>query len=318
MVCRSVRSTARSEVRQVEFDQAGTGPEVLHRHAEDGGPPTRVEARAGVLNADLQALIQCLEVSTVPGSSQQWAGVEELLERMVRAGASDLHLTVGLPPMVRAGGGLRLLPYRRLMPEDTAELADQLMIPAHRQIFQARRQVDLPFSIPGLGRFRVNVYRQRGNAAIAVRALPQEIPSLDSLRLPPVVKELCRLPRGLILVTGPTGQGKSTTMAAMINEINSNRGVHIITIEDPIEYVHRHKRSIVNQRELGEDTISFAEALRGALREDPDVIVVGEMRDLETIAAALTIAETGHLVLSTLHTVTAVHTVDRIIDVFPA
>ncbi|MBI4278394.1 MAG: type IV pilus twitching motility protein PilT [Armatimonadetes bacterium] len=300
------------------FTSSSPLSEALRERARVAGLVAAPDARACAFSVDVPALGQVLEAAAVPGFSRQWADIQEILGRAVRAGASDLHLTVGLPPMIRVRGSLRPLPYRRLMPEDTADLADQLMIPAHRQIFQARRQVDLPFSVPGLGRFRVNVYRQRGSAAIAVRALPHEIPSLDSLDLPPVIKKLCHLPRGLILVTGPTGQGKSTTMAAMIDEINSNRDVHIITIEDPIEYVYRHKRSIVNQRELGDDSTSFTEALRGALREDPDVIMVGEMRDLETIAAALTIAESGHLVLSTLHTVTAVHTVDRIIDVFPA
>ncbi|MCS7172182.1 MAG: type IV pilus twitching motility protein PilT [Armatimonadetes bacterium] len=244
--------------------------------------------------------------------------IHELLRHAVDNQASDLHLTAGVPPTLRVWG--RLVPlahYPVLTPEDTYQLAYSMMNAFQKQKFERTWELDLSYGVSGLGRFRVNVYRQRGAVGVAIRVIPHQIPRIEDLNLPPVLVELTRRPRGLILVTGPTGQGKSTTLAAMIDRINEERSCHIVTIEDPIEYLHEHKRSIVNQRELGFDTQSFPNALRAVLREDPNVIMVGEMRDLETIALALTAAETGHLVLATLHTGTAAQSVDRIVDVFP-
>jgi twitching motility protein PilT len=243
--------------------------------------------------------------------------IDDLLRQTVDAKASDLHLTVGVPPTVRVWGKLQPLNHPPLTPEDTFQLAYSMLNTFQKQKFEKTWELDLSYAVAGLGRFRVNVYRQRGAVGVACRVIPEVIPSIEELNIPLVVKDLCRLPRGLILVTGPTGHGKSTTLAAMIDFINSERAAHIVTIEDPIEYVHHHKKSIVNQRELGFDTQSFPNALRAVLREDPNVIMVGEMRDLETIAAALTIAETGHLVFATLHTANASQSIDRIIDVFP-
>jgi|DewCreStandDraft_1066081.scaffolds.fasta_scaffold00181_88 twitching motility protein PilT len=244
--------------------------------------------------------------------------IEELVRYVTEHQGSDLHLTVGVRPTMRVWG--RLIPiehYPVLTPEDTYQLAYSMMNAFQKQKFEKTWELDMAYSVAGLGRFRVNVYRQRGAVGIAMRVIPQEIPTIEDLNLPRILIDLTRRPRGLILVTGPTGQGKSTTLAAMINQINEERSCHIVTVEDPIEYLHPHKRSIVNQRELGFDTQSFPNALRSVLREDPNVVLIGEMRDLETIAAALTIAETGHLVFATLHTATAAQSIDRIIDVFP-
>jgi twitching motility protein PilT len=244
--------------------------------------------------------------------------IEQLLKEVVDHQGSDLHLTAGVPPVMRVWGKLTpLAGYPVLTPEDTYQLAYSMLNTLQKQKFEKNWELDLSYGVPGLGRFRVNVYRQRGAVGVAIRVIPHEVPHLEDLNLPGVLVELTRRPRGLILVTGPTGQGKSTTLAAMINQINEERSCHIVTIEDPIEYLHEHKRSVINQRELGFDTQSFPNALRAALREDPDVVLIGEMRDLETIAAALTIAETGHLVFATLHTANAAQSIDRIIDVFP-
>jgi len=231
--------------------------------------------------------------------------------------ASDIHLTVGLPPVLRINGQLIILDGERLMPEDTKALVYQSLNDALINILEEKGEVDSSFSSPGIGRYRLNAYKQRGSYGMALRIIPLDIPTVEELGLPAVAKELARLPRGLVLVTGPTGSGKSTTLATMIDQINNERNSHILTLEDPIEYLHRHKKSIVNQREIGTDSLSFSSSLRAALRQDPDVILVGEMRDLETISIALTAAETGHLVLSTLHTNGAAKTIDRIIDVFP-
>ncbi|EYE89682.1 twitching motility protein PilT [Fervidicella metallireducens AeB] len=243
--------------------------------------------------------------------------LEDLLRKAIELGASDLHITVGLPPTMRING--KLIPYGngKLVPKDTENYVKEMLDADQYDEYIKTGEMDLSFSIQGVGRFRVNVFRQRGSDAIALRTVAPQVPTLDKLGMPSVIKELTNKTRGLILVTGPTGSGKSTTLAAMINEINSTRSGHIITLEDPVEYLHKHKRSIVNQREIGHDSKSYANALRAALREDPDVILVGEMRDLETISIAITAAETGHLVLSTLHTVGASKTVDRIVDVFP-
>jgi len=245
------------------------------------------------------------------------ATIDDLLRQAVEAHASDLHLTVGLPPMIRVSGVLRPLGEPILTPEETSRLAYGIFNAYHTEHFENTWDLDLSYAVSGVGRFRVNVYRQRGWVGLAARVIPDQIPTIEELNLPPILKELTRKPRGLILVTGPTGHGKSTTLAAMIDFINEERGGHIVTIEDPIEYVFPHRRSIVNQREVGSDTRSFPNALRAVLREDPNVIVVGEMRDLETIATTLTIAETGHLVFATLHTTSAAQSVDRMIDVFP-
>jgi twitching motility protein PilT len=243
--------------------------------------------------------------------------IDELLITTLELGASDLHITTGLPPVVRLHGELRTLDYPKLLPKDTQELIYSIMTQEQRDVFERNWEYDFSYSIPGKGRFRVNVYFQRGSVAAAFRSIPAKIPTIEELRLPPVVQEFAMKPRGFVLVTGPTGSGKSTTLAALINIINEMRSCHIITIEDPIEFLHPHKKSVINQREVGTDTHSFANALKYALRQDPDVILIGEMRDLETIQTALTAAETGHLVFATLHTVDAPQTIDRIIDVFP-
>jgi twitching motility protein PilT len=245
--------------------------------------------------------------------------VDDLLERMVARGASDLHVAVGSQPVVRVSGKLeRLEEFPALTPDDSLRLLYRMMSTEQQKHLEIKRQLDLSYSIPGLARFRVNIYFQRESLGAAFRMIPSEIKSLEALGMPQQLHDLAKKPRGLILVTGPTGSGKSTTLAAVIDEINQNRSEHIMTIEDPIEFLHSHKRCVVNQREIGPDATSFAEALRGALRQDPDVILLGEMRDLETIATALTAAETGHLVFATLHTQDAPSTVDRLIDVFPA
>jgi twitching motility protein PilT len=244
--------------------------------------------------------------------------IDDLLEQMVARGASDLHVTVGSEPVIRLNGHLsRLEEFSRLSPDDTQRLLYRILSTEQQKHLEINRQIDISHSIPGLARFRVNVYFQRESLGAAFRMIPAELKTLEDLGLPPQLHELATKPRGLVLVTGPTGSGKSTTLAAIIDEINRTRDDHIMTIEDPIEFLHRHKRCIVNQREIGPDATSFAEALRGALRQDPDVILLGEMRDLETIATALTAAETGHLVFATLHTQDAPSTVDRLIDVFP-
>jgi twitching motility protein PilT len=245
--------------------------------------------------------------------------IDELLEHMVERDASDLHVTVGTPPVIRVRGEMeRLDEFGALTSEDTQQLLYRILSSEQQKHLELKRQLDFSHSIPGLARFRVNVYFQRESIGAAFRLIPAELKTLEELGMPSTLHLLTDKPRGLVLVTGPTGSGKSTTLAALIDEINRNRSEHILTIEDPIEFLHRHKRCIVNQREIGPDAVSFAEALRAALRQDPDVILVGEMRDLETIATALTAAETGHLVFGTLHTQSAPSTIDRIIDVFPA
>lgn len=230
--------------------------------------------------------------------------------------ASDLHITVAVPPIMRINGRLEKIGDQSLLPKDTIDLAHQMLTESQLQDLEAKGELDLSFSNPGLGRFRVNIYKQRGSYGIAIRVVALKIPTLEDLGMPPVLKEMASKHRGLVLVTGPTGSGKSTTLAAMIDYINKERSCHILTLEDPIEFLHKHNKSMVNQREIGNDSYSFANALRAALRQDPDVILVGEMRDLETISIAITAAETGHLVLSTLHTIGAAKTIDRIIDVF--
>jgi len=245
--------------------------------------------------------------------------IDELLAQMGDWGASDLHLTVGTPPVVRVHGELQAVDnLPALSAEDTQQLLYRVLSTEQQKRLEVDRQIDIAYAMPGVARFRVNVYFQREALGAAFRMIPEKIKSLEQLGLPSTLHQLTMKPRGLVLVTGPTGSGKSTTLAALIDEINRTRPDHILTIEDPIEFLHPHKRSIVNQREIGGDTTTFANALRAALRQDPDVILVGEMRDLETISTALTAAETGHLVFATLHTQSAPSTIDRVIDVFPA
>ncbi len=244
--------------------------------------------------------------------------IEELLELTVDSNASDLHLSAGLPPIIRVGGELLKTELPVLTEGDVQQLVFSMLTNEQRRDFEQNLELDCSLGIHGLGRFRVNVYKERGNCAAAMRTIATETPTIDQLGLPSIVKEVADKHRGLILVVGPTGSGKSTTLASMVNHINITKSVHILTIEDPVEFVHTSKKSIVHQRELGADTKSFANALRSALREDPDVILVGELRDLETIQLAITAAETGHLVMGTLHTSSAAQTIDRIIDVFPA
>ena len=243
--------------------------------------------------------------------------LDDLLRDACEKGSSDLHLTVGLPPVVRVDGALQHLPYSPLSPNETQRLIYDILTADQVQWFEKTRELDFSYGISAVGRFRVNVYRQRGSVGAALRSIPDQIPSFEELGLPATLRDLTRKHSGLVLVTGPTGSGKSTTIACMIDAINCERPVHIMTIEDPIEYLHRHKRAMINQRELNTDTDSYENALRAVLREDPDVILIGEMRDLETIAAALTLSETGHLVFGTLHTRNAPQTIDRVIDVFP-
>jgi twitching motility protein PilT len=243
----------------------------------------------------------------------------EILTQVGERGASDLHITPGAPPMLRLRGALtRLEGYPKLTPTDTRELVYTILSSSQRQRLEEDWQLDFAYSVPGHGRFRVNAYLQRGSLSAAFRLIPSETVPIERLGLPPAIRDFADRPRGIVLVTGPTGSGKSTTLASLINEINETREEHILTIEDPIEFLHQHKRCVVNQRELGADARTFALALKAALRQDPDVILVGEMRDQETIATALTAAETGHLVFATLHTQDAPQTIDRIIDVFPA
>lgn len=244
--------------------------------------------------------------------------LNEILTIAVKAKGSDIHIKSGLPPVVRINGKLHPIPNaQRLSVETVNTMAYGMMNERQKGIFEDQYEVDLAYGVGGLGRFRVSVYRQRGSISMVFRAIPVTVPTLDTLNLPPILKKICAEERGLVLVTGTTGSGKSTTLAAMIDYINERRSSNIITIEDPVEYLHKDKKSIISQREVGLDTLSFSSALRSSLRQDPDVILVGEMRDLETIETALNAAETGHLVMSTLHTLDAAETINRIISVFP-
>jgi twitching motility protein PilT len=250
---------------------------------------------------------------------QQELNLRVLLQEMIQRGASDLHITVGNPAKIRVDGDLTNSHIKQVLaPKDTLQLAYSILTDNQKKRFETEDELDFSFGVQNLSRFRGNVYKQRGCVAMAIRQIPYEIVSIEKLGLPPIINNLSNRPRGLVLVTGPTGSGKSTTLAAMIDKVNRERKGHIITIEDPIEFIHRHQSCMINQREVGADTKSFTAALKYALRQDPDVILIGEMRDLETIGAALTIAETGHLVFATLHTNSAAESINRIIDAFPA
>jgi twitching motility protein PilT len=250
---------------------------------------------------------------------KQELNLRVLLQEMIQRGASDLHITVGNPAKVRIDGDLTDSNIRQVLaPKDTLSLAYSILTDNQKKRFEVEDELDFSFGVQNLSRFRGNVYKQRGCVAMAIRQIPYEIVSIQKLGLPPIINQLAERPRGLVLVTGPTGSGKSTTLAAMIDKVNRERRGHIITIEDPIEFIHRHQNCMINQREVGADTQSFAAALKYALRQDPDIILIGEMRDLETIGAALTIAETGHLVFATLHTNSSAESINRIIDAFPA
>jgi twitching motility protein PilT len=254
-----------------------------------------------------------------PAQASQELSLRVLLQEMIQKGASDLHVTVGEKPKIRVDGDLTNSQVNHVLtPKDTLQLAYSILTENQKKRFETEDELDFSFGVQNLSRFRGNVYKQRGCVAMAIRQIPYEITSIEKLGLPPVLNKLSERPRGLVLVTGPTGSGKSTTLAAMVDKINRERKAHIITIEDPIEFIHRHQGCMVNQREVGADTRSFAAALKYALRQDPDVILIGEMRDLETIGAALTIAETGHLVLATLHTNSAAESINRMIDAFPS
>ncbi len=258
--------------------------------------------------------------SQVPGNAALPIGdlhIDDLLVEAGQRGASDIHLSVSLPPVVRLDGRLVRLNYEPLTNMDVQRLVYEVLTNQQIQTFEKNYELDFSYGLIGVGRYRFNVYRQRGVIGAALRAIPTKVPTLEELRLPPLLRELTRKPSGLILVTGATGAGKSTTLASMIDIINNERDCHIMTIEDPIEYLHSHKKAMIHQRELGQDTHTFDNALRSILREDPDVILVGEMRDLITISSAITLAETGHLVFATLHTRNAPQTIDRIVDVFP-
>lgn len=243
--------------------------------------------------------------------------IEELMQTVIDWSGSDLHIAAGLPPCIRAGGKLRYVGEEPMTPDDTQRVIFSMLNNTQRKNLEQNWELDCSYGVSGLGRFRVNVYKDKGSYAAALRALSTKIPAIDDLGLPNIMKEIADKPRGLVLVTGPTGSGKTTTLASLIDYINNSRAEHILTVEDPIEYLFTPKKSFINQRQLGEDTKSFANALKSALREDPDVILVGEMRDLETIQLAISAAETGHLVFATLHTNSAAQTVDRMVDVFP-
>lgn len=246
------------------------------------------------------------------------AHIDDILKVAFERKASDIHLTAGLPPMARIDGEIVPLPFSKIIPEHSKRLVYEILSDEQLSKFEQTHEMDFGYTVKGVSRFRVNVFMQRNAVGVALRQIPTRIPTFDELRLPPILREMCKRTSGLILVTGPTGSGKSTTIAAMIDDINDRLHGHIMTIEDPIEYLHKHKKCIVNQRELHSDTYSLHNSLRAVLREDPDIILVGELRDLETIEAALTLAETGHLVFGTLHTRNAPATIDRIIDVFPS
>jgi twitching motility protein PilT len=289
---------------------------------KNGNGPGAPRPPMGSLSADdlpvVEAAAPAPTVEEEEVKAEKEPRLAEFLEAVIAQGASDLHLTAGVPPMLRVHGELRALPgYRRLLPKDLQEMVYSILTQKQRETFEENLELDLSYQLPGKGRFRVNVFQQRDALGAVMRMIPFGIKTLDELGLPDAVHEFAQMRRGLVLVTGVTGSGKSTTLAGLLDIVNSERREHIMTVEDPIEFLHRHKKSVVNQREVGADTHSFSQALKHVLRQDPDVILVGEMRDLETISTALTAAETGHLVFGTLHTQSAPSTIDRIVDVFP-
>ncbi len=303
---------------QVPYDVSSNGSLEPQYDASDWQADYGVDVRRATLPAASGGMPD-IEPFTPTLNPDGSLDIDELLTYAVRNGASDLHLANQLPPAIRIDGSLRPIEgLSRVDNEQIREMVYRILTQGLRERFEAERELDTAHTIMGVGRFRVNVFQQRGSIGTVMRAIPHEIPPFDTLGLPPVIASLAELRRGLVLVTGPTGSGKSTTLASLVNIINQSKPLHIVTIEDPIEFLHTHNRSIVNQREVGSDTKSFAEALRHVLRQDPDVILIGEMRDNETIATALTAAETGHLVFATLHTQDAPQTIDRVIDVFPS
>ncbi len=280
-------------------------------------PPAGDMGELQKLLADLHAPNNVEASGFVAGDGADMLCLDDLLQMMAQQGASDLHLAAGSPPSMRLNGRLQSMPFPVLTARAIQAIVYTILTDIQITSFERNRELDFSYSMPGLSRFRVNLHRQRGSVGAVFRVIPVEVPSLDKLHMPPIVREFTLKPRGLVLITGPTGSGKSTTLAAMIDEINRTAPAHIVTIEDPIEFLHNNQLSIVTQREVGPDTDNFATALRHVLRQDPDVILIGEMRDLETISAALTAAETGHLVFATLHTTSAAQTIDRIVDAFP-
>ena len=303
---------------QLPHDVSSNGSPEPHYDASDWQADYGVDVRRATLPAASGGMPD-IEPFTPTLNPDGTLDIDELLTYAVRNGASDLHLANQLPPAIRIDGSLRPVEgLARVDNEQIREMVYRILTQSLRERFEAEKELDTAHTIMGVGRFRVNLFQQRGSIGTVMRAIPHEIPPFDTLGLPPIIPSLAELRRGLVLVTGPTGSGKSTTLASLINIINLSKPLHIVTIEDPIEFLHTHNRSIINQREVGADTKSFAEALRHVLRQDPDVILIGEMRDPETIATALTAAETGHLVFSTLHTQDAPQTIDRIIDVFPS
>ena len=291
--------------------------QLLRGLLEDGPLSPTGSVSSSAKSFDLGRLDESLEAEQARAIPLNEAHIDDILRMSQQVKASDIHLTVGLPPMFRIDGRVIGSRYDVTTPREAQRLIYDILTSEQIEKFERTKELDFSYGVANVGRFRVNVYRQKGCVGSALRAIPQKIPSLDTLRLPPILRELTQKHSGLILVTGPTGSGKSTTIASMIDIINSERPLHIMTMEDPVEYIHFHKTAMVNQREIHQDTESFGNAIRAVLREDPDVILVGEMRDKETIAAALTLAETGHLVFGTLHTRSAPSTIDRVIDVFP-
>ncbi|MDQ5944358.1 MAG: twitching motility protein PilT [Patescibacteria group bacterium] len=280
------------------------------------GVPAQAPVQATSPAAEVSAGDQVHQVESAPHSGK--LSIEPYLEEVIRRDASDIHVQVGLPPMLRVDGALAPIQGEKVLTaEDIDDIIFSLLDDDQKEVYLKDKEIDFSFAYGDLGRFRVNAFHEKGNPAAAFRLIPNKIRTVEDLGLPPIMNKLTEFPRGLVLVTGPTGSGKSTTLAGMLDKVNRERAMHIITIEDPIEYQHHHKKSIVVQREVHFDTKSFASALRSSLREDPDVVLIGEMRDLETISTAITVAETGHLVFATLHTNSAAQSIDRMVDVFP-
>lgn len=296
---------------------AAANPGIAETFQELSAPAEQGHTQTAVFNEPVLVESPADEAEEAPQSPKNPANLAQLLLHMVDLNASDLHISAGNPPLYRLNGSLVRTEFDRMLPADIQRMIYSILTQRQRETFETELELDLSYSLPGVARYRVNVYRQRDAMGAAFRLIPFEIKTLDQLGIPKNVAMFAKLPRGLVLVTGPTGSGKSTTLAALIDIVNTEEASHIMTVEDPIEFLHRHKKCAVHQREVGGDTHTFAQALKHVLRQDPDVILVGEMRDLETIQMAITAAETGHLVFATLHTNSAPSSVDRIIDVFP-